>query len=225
MYYIYAYLRKTDFTPYYIGKGQGDRAWNKGHKVSVPVNRDLIVIMESGLTEIGALALERRYIRWYGRKELNEGILLNRTDGGDGGCRVQAKKTEKQRKNLSLAFKGRKWYTNGKRDIQRFPGKEPRGYYLGRTKIAGVPLTEDHKKKLSEAFSGEKNPFYGKTHNKEVVDKIVNANIGNTNRRGVTLSNETKEKIRSSKTKPDHLVSDVAIYMRDYRRRKRQNAK
>lgn len=110
-FYIYAYIRSKDSatamagTPYYIGKGCKNRMFKKHISAKTPDDRSLIVILENNLTEVGALALERRYIKWYGRKDLGTGVLNNLTDGGEGTSGWKA--SEETKKKMSNSQTGK----------------------------------------------------------------------------------------------------------------------
>lgn len=82
IFYTYAYLRVIR-TPYYIGKGKENRAYDKDHNVYVPP-RDRILILKQNLTEEEAFKHEKYMISVFGRKDLGTGILYNRTNGGEG---------------------------------------------------------------------------------------------------------------------------------------------
>jgi hypothetical protein len=163
-FYVYAYLRE-DSTPYYIGKGKESRAWhkNKDERIKVPHSHNYVLILESNLTELGALAIERRLIRWYGRKDLNTGILQNRTDGGDG---VSGKVvTDDTRKLLSIAISGKK---------QLEETIEKRAF-----KLRGQKRTPEQRLKMCET-NGPKKGYEGRPHTDETKEILRNKALERT---------------------------------------------
>jgi hypothetical protein len=180
MFYVYAYLRTNDLTPYYIGKGKDNRAWQKSHSVIVPKDLNRIVIIENNLTELGAFALERRMIRWYGRKDLGTGILHNQTDGGDGSTGIIPWNKDIKIGSY-LTEKGRTIISNANKQPRKSSHKEKIAAAL-----KGKSKSDEHRKKISEAGKGKIPWNKGKT------------GVQKGSRLGVEVSEETRAKMSAS---------------------------
>lgn len=202
-YYVYAYIRSKDSsiatagTPYYIGKGTGSRAFDKhNHKVKVPRDPSMVVIIAENLTEMGAFALERRLIRYWGRIDNQTGILRNYTDGGQGHSGFI--KSETTRKKLSESLKGKpksEDYKSKRRGVKRpdsvreklskaFKGRKKSAEHI--TKMKGRTVSEETKQKLRDARKkqGALSP--------ESIQK------GIKKRKGFQHSEESKQKMRDA---------------------------
>jgi hypothetical protein len=189
IYYVYAYLRTKDSetakagTPYYVGKGKDRRAYVKQHNVSPPIDKSFIIFLETNLTELGAFALERRMIRWYGRIDLGTGILYNQTDGGDGASfpgelnPMYGKKREEWAKkysgeNAPMYGKSHSEEQKRKWSIER-SGKNNANY--------GNRWTDEMKENLSIKVRGENASRYGKKNTSESNKKNSLAHQGKNN--------------------------------------------
>lgn len=194
-YYTYAYLRE-DRTPYYVGRGKGDRAYRRHWRSRVkggyfePPSKDRILILKKNLTEEDANKHEIYMIAIFGRKDNNTGILRNLTNGGEGtsGVKMTEDRLMKLKKPKSEEHK------------QKLRKPKSVEYRKKMSDIKkGTKLSEEHKEKISEQVKGRKwwNNGVSNKHTKECPGEGWNIGRINNNVDRV-LSEETKEKIRVS---------------------------
>ena len=175
-YYTYAYLRE-DKTPYYIGKGIGNRIYSTHKRIKPPKDKSRIIFLKQNLTEEEAFKHEIYMIAVFGRKDLGTGILGNRTNGGEGASGWVP--SEETRRKMSESSKN--------------PSEETRRKISEANK--GKTCNEETRKKLSEASKGNK-IWLGKKHTEETKKKISEKNKGKpAPNKGIPHSEETKIKL------------------------------
>ena len=177
-FYTYAYLRE-DRTPYYIGKGSGNRIHKrKATDIKPPKDKSRIIFLKKNITAENAYKHEIYMISVYGRKDLGTGILQNKTNGGDGVCNMSEETKQKIKEKRALQkftdetkLKISKALTGKKR-----PPEVIEKIKKGRTGIkhteeakqkikekrANQVFTEETRKKLSDLHKGKSKPHFWK---------------------------------------------------------------
>lgn len=142
-FYVYIHRKQSNGEVFYVGKGKNKRAWSKDGRTDywhrVVKKHGLVVeIVLSGLQEWYAFELETDLIALYGRKDLNEGCLINMADGGEGASGVIA--TDDARAKISAARMGMVFSEEHRQNLSKAH--------------AGKVLTESTKAKMSKYRKG-----------------------------------------------------------------------
>jgi group I intron endonuclease len=171
MYYVYLLLDsskpgdyqygdfKFNFEPFYVGKGKGYRIKNttkdlrsnlfKSNKIKKLLENNIEIIkikLFENIEENESLQKEIMLIKTIGRRNLNNGPLVNLTDGGEGLSGFVY--TEETLKKRSISQTG-----------------EGNGFF-------GHKHTEEVRKKHSLLVRGESHPMFGKKHSEETIKKL-----------------------------------------------------
>lgn len=149
MYYTYAYLHENK-TPYYIGKGKGNRLYKSNkRKIKPPKDKSRIIFLKQNLTEKEAFKHEIYMIAVFGRKDLGTGILHNRTNGGEGASGAIR----------SLEFKEKLRILNKNKTLSKEHKEKLKAANIGKNnpnyrKIA----SKETREKMSKSHQGENHP-------------------------------------------------------------------
>ncbi len=194
---VYLHRRNDNDKIFYIGIGQTeDRAYqtkNRKNKYWLNITNKYgysIEIIESDLTWEKACEIEKELIKKYGRKDLNEGILVNMTDGGEGlnnpseetRLKLKYPKSEENKEKL------RKYQIGVKQSKETIEKRLSHNFHQDK----------QYKEKMSKALSGDNNPMK-KEENKE---KLRKPKPKRTKEHSKKISDAKKGKPAHNKGKP-----------------------
>lgn len=176
MIFIYQHRRNDTHEVFYVGIGAKNRPFSKDGRS----NHWHYVVNKAGyvveiLREVDsweeACAEEIELIAQYGRLDLGQGLLINKTNGGDGTFGMMH--SDKAKKKMSEKRRGRKLSEHQKQRISEG--------------LAGKPKSENHKQKLSEVKLGKPLPSLTEDHKQ----KISKAKLGKK-REDVSIRNQNR---------------------------------
>lgn len=181
MAYVYKHTRHDTNEVFYIGIGKYlKRAYSKryrnSHWINITNKVDWSVdIIEYNLSWEEACEREKYWIKFYGRRDLNEGTLVNMTEGGEG-VKGHSDELKDRLRNINL---GKSLSNDHKNKIS--------------SSMKGKILTEVHKKSLSNSLKGKN---HSDEHKKNISLSMKGKMKGKNNPNyGKHLNEDTKEKI------------------------------
>ena len=188
--FVYIHKNPINNEIFYVGQGtkqgsKNERAYSNRSRSKWWNNyvnkygKPLVEIVVDNISKDEADKLEIELIKLYGRKDMNNGTLVNLTDGGDGS----GKRSEEYCKEHSIRMSGENHPMWGKKHNEEWV-KNNSLSHIGykhsdesKKKMSesrkGKKRSEETKKKMSESLSGEKNPMFGRTGEKNPSAKLT----------------------------------------------------
>lgn len=183
-YKLYFHINPITLKVFYVGIGKGKRSHSKQarnphwHNV---VNKYGYVIdtIKEDLTWGEACELEIKYIKHFGRRDLQAGSLVNMTHGGEGNVG-----SIRSKESIKKCLETRKGYKHSKDTLVKMSGVNHPGYNKKRSLEVKLklsifnkgkkkgPMSEEHKLKIKLALQG-------KPKSSEHVESVKKSKIAN----------------------------------------------
>ena len=196
MAYVYRHIRLDKNEPFYIGIGKTEkRAYEKikrnqfWHNIIAKTDYEVEILFDN-LTWEEAGEKEKEFIKLYGKRNSNNGTLVNITDGG-GGI-LGARHNEESKRKIGKESKNRK----------RQPRSEETKLKLRLANLGkvgankGKSPSQETRDKIANTLRGKVGPNKGKPMTEEAKRKMIATKTGKPSlKKGIKLSDEVKNKV------------------------------
>lgn len=193
---VYRHIRVDKNEPFYIGIGKTEkRAYEKikrnqfWHNVIAKTDYEVEILFDD-LSWKEAGEKEKEFIKLYGKRDNNSGILVNISDGGDGS--LGFRHTKEAKKKIGEESRNRKRTPRSAETKEKL-----RLANLGKVgNRLGSKVSEETKLKLRLANLGKVGPNKGKPMTEEAKQKMIASKLGKESKlKGTTRSEEIKNKV------------------------------